>query len=237
MTRLLLAVSAAAVGVAAVRLAVWFDAHITVLLDEGWRTALRRPARRAASAWGLRPVDVPAAVLAAAVVPAADRPAAALAAVVLGGCLAVSAWIDWRHRIIPDLLSLPLLAAGLAVSATPAALADWSAAWPGALLGLALGGAVRWLGGGLGWGDVKLLAAIGAWVGAVAICPLFLLSCGLMAVPLAWRRQSGGEGGLPMAPMLAFVTLPVALVLAETRANGIYLSNKLYSIIFLSCYP
>lgn len=233
MHRAVLAVSAAAAGVATVRLAAWLDERIALLLDEGWRAALRLPGRWRAPG----PEDGLGAVLAVAAALVLEPSDAVPAALALEGCLAVCAWIDWRHRIIPDVVCLPLLAGGLAVSATPAALVDWSVAWPGALFGLALGGAVRCCGGRLGWGDVKLLGAVGGWVGPLAICLLFLLSCGLMAIPLAWRRRTAGEAGLPMAPFLAVATLPVVLAQATSTAKDIYLLNKIYSIIFLTCYP
>jgi leader peptidase (prepilin peptidase)/N-methyltransferase len=78
--------------------------------------------------------------------------------------------IDARHKIIPDQLSLGGLVIGLALS-----LAGGFSGLVDALLGAAVGWGVLWavrLAGGwvfkqeaMGWGDVKMLALIGAFVG------------------------------------------------------------------------
>jgi prepilin peptidase CpaA len=71
---------------------------------------------------------------------------------------------DLRSRTIPNWVVLPFLVAGLGASA-------WVHGWggirqslAGATLALVICGAFFWL-GGLGAGDVKLCAAIGAWIG------------------------------------------------------------------------
>ena len=78
--------------------------------------------------------------------------------------LAVATITDLRSRRIPNWLVLPFLVAGIVVSGV-------SHGWHGigqSLMGLALGGVLfgllYWM-GGMGMGDVKLLAAIGAWIG------------------------------------------------------------------------
>src|ERR1700760_2547910 len=78
--------------------------------------------------------------------------------------LAVATFTDLHSRRIPNWLVLPFLVAGLGVS-------SWLNGWHGAAqsaTGFALGtlifGFLFWM-GGMGMGDVKLCAAIGAWVG------------------------------------------------------------------------
>ncbi len=78
--------------------------------------------------------------------------------------LGVATFTDLRSRRIPNWLVLPFLAAGILVSV-------WTQGWhglgqslAGALLGLAIYGVLFWM-GGMGAGDVKLAAAIGAWIG------------------------------------------------------------------------
>ena len=78
--------------------------------------------------------------------------------------LGVATFTDLRSRRIPNWLVLPFLLAGLALS-------TWMHGWQGlgqslggALLGLVIYGVLFWM-GGMGAGDVKLCAAIGAWVG------------------------------------------------------------------------
>jgi leader peptidase (prepilin peptidase)/N-methyltransferase len=104
------------------------------------------------------------------------------------------ALIDFDHQILPDLLTLPLIAAGLAVGwlAQPGAILDNVA---GAAIGYALFSLVawayrRWRGrDGLGAGDAKLLAALGAWVGASGL-PGVVLLASLMALAAALAMRS-----------------------------------------------
>ncbi len=134
---------------------------------------------------------------------------------VLGWWLLALGWVDARSWLLPDLLTLPLVGAGLA------------AAWafePEALAGRALGAALGYLAlravalayralrgrEGLGAGDAKLLAAAGAWVGARALPQVILLAAlaGLVAagcLRLAGARL-GGQSALPFGPFLALAT-------------------------------
>ncbi|MBV8505667.1 MAG: prepilin peptidase [Acetobacteraceae bacterium] len=92
----------------------------------------------------------------------------------LGWTLLALGWIDLTSFLLPDMLTLPLLLAGLVVTVTlqPEALADHCLA---ALLGygsfVGIGLAYRRLRGreGLGGGDAKLIAAAGAWCGLEAL--------------------------------------------------------------------
>jgi len=104
------------------------------------------------------------------------------------------ALIDFEHQILPDALTLPLVAAGLVVAwlAQPRAILDNAA---GAAIGYALFSLVawayrRWRGrDGLGAGDAKLLAALGAWVGASGL-PSVVLLASLMALAAALAVRS-----------------------------------------------
>lgn len=108
---------------------------------------------------------------------------------VLGWTLLALALIDAGHLWLPDVLTLPLLLAGLAATAwlDPTALPDHAAAAALAFLafrGIAL--AYRRLRGrdGLGEGDAKLLAALGAWGGTGALAPT-VLGAALLGLALA----------------------------------------------------
>lgn len=78
--------------------------------------------------------------------------------------LAVATFTDLRSRRIPNWLVLPFLGGGLTVSTWMHGWQGLSHSFCGALLGLVVYGILFWM-GGMGAGDVKLCAAIGAWVG------------------------------------------------------------------------
>ncbi|MEO8984138.1 MAG: A24 family peptidase, partial [Rhodanobacter sp.] len=105
----------------------------------------------------------------------------ALAGLALTGVLIALAGIDLRTQLLPDQLTLPLLWLGLVLALVPTFVAT-----PSAITGAAIGYLSLWsvywgfklLTGkeGMGHGDFKLLAALGAWMGPVALLPIVLLS-------------------------------------------------------------
>ena len=130
--------------------------------------------------------------------------------------------IDWDTTVLPDALTLPLLWVGL----TAAALGVLPGLTPGASLGGAVAGylslwAVYWLfklttgKEGMGYGDFKLLAALGAWLGWQAILPIVLFASVLGAV-VGLAMKAGGslrEGRfVPFGPFLAGGGIGVLLV-------------------------
>lgn len=133
----------------------------------------------------------------------------------LGWCLLACAAIDIRHMVLPDGLTLPLLLAGLAVAGTltPENLTGHAlGAIAGFIVFAGIGWAFRRLSGrdGLGLGDAKLVAALGAWVGWAGLASVVLFAAiAAIAVTLALRRLAsggaGGGGGEPIAfgPYLA----------------------------------
>jgi leader peptidase (prepilin peptidase) / N-methyltransferase len=125
----------------------------------------------------------------------------------------VLAWIDIRHGIIPDWLNLAIAGLGLSravIVGGPAA--GLEAACEGAAIG-----AVFWLLRrlyfavreiqGLGFGDVKFLAAAGIWVGIAGI-PMLVMVAALTALgcagvlQLAGRRLTG-QTSISFGPFLA----------------------------------
>jgi leader peptidase (prepilin peptidase) / N-methyltransferase len=125
--------------------------------------------------------------------------------------LALSAY-DIRKIRLPDMLTLPLIAMGLLAAwwADPASL--WyhtASALIGYVVFKGVAHAYRSIRriDGLGFGDAKLFAAAGAWVGAEAL-PLVLLCAsiiGLMAVGTMWiyGRDISGTTRIPFGPCLA----------------------------------
>lgn len=105
--------------------------------------------------------------------------------------LAVATFTDLRSRRIPNWLVLPFLPLGIAVSA-------WFHGWHGAVqslegvgAGLLIFGIFFWM-GGMGAGDVKLCAAIGAWIGPGQLMIALVLT-GLAGgvMVLAWAAYAG----------------------------------------------
>jgi prepilin peptidase CpaA len=110
--------------------------------------------------------------------------------------LAVATFTDLRSRRIPNWLVLPFMVAGIGVS-------GWMHGWHGieqSFAGLGLG--VLLLGvfcimGGMGMGDLKLCAAIGAWIGPSQLILALVLTGvvgGVMAV--CWAIAGGFLGEL-----------------------------------------
>jgi prepilin peptidase CpaA len=105
--------------------------------------------------------------------------------------VAIASVTDLASRRIPNWLSLPFLAAGLVV---PGYLNGWHCALEslqGALLGTVLTGVLYYM-RGMGMGDVKLCAAVGAWVGPSQLffaLVVTALAGGLMAI--VWALAGG----------------------------------------------
>jgi len=128
----------------------------------------------------------------------------------LGWALLLLSLIDWQDGILPDLLTLPLAALGLLASAL-----GWADSTIGALLGAALLAMpaliYRRLRGrdGLGWGDVKLAAASGAWLGWQAI-PSMILAAALLGIAAVLLRRllrkTSTAATIPFGPALAAAT-------------------------------
>ena len=122
------------------------------------------------------------------------------------------ALIDWDTTLLPDDMTLPLLWAGLIAStlqwtSVPLAAAIW-----GAVAGYMSLWLVYWAfklatgKEGMGFGDFKLFAALGAWFGWQALVPMILMASILGAiVGIALKFSSGlREGGyVPFGPFLA----------------------------------
>ena len=91
------------------------------------------------------------------------------------------AGIDLRTQLLPDQLTLPLLWLGLLLSLVPL-FVDSNASIVGAAVGYLSLWSVYWLfklvtgKEGMGYGDFKLLAALGAWMGPSTLLPIVLLS-------------------------------------------------------------
>jgi leader peptidase (prepilin peptidase) / N-methyltransferase len=129
--------------------------------------------------------------------------------------LVAVAFIDLDHKIIPDVISLPGILAGLLVSPFLASITWWES-----LIGVIAGGGSLFLVAflyeratgreGMGGGDIKLLAMIGGWMGWKAL-PLILFMSSLSGTLIGGAALLlSGEGyrkRIPFGPFLSLGTL------------------------------
>ncbi len=133
--------------------------------------------------------------------------------------LVALAGIDWDTTLLPDDMTLPLLWAGLVASAL-----GWTIALPDALWGAVAGylslWSIYWLfkmttgKEGMGYGDFKLLAALGAWLGLKMLLPIVLGASLIGAVVgIAMKLNAALREGryVPFGPFLAGSGLVVLL--------------------------
>ncbi|MGR5942857.1 prepilin peptidase [Enterobacter sp. C4G1] len=118
--------------------------------------------------------------------------------------------IDFRHLLLPDLLTLPLLWLGLLFNVL-SGIVSCEDAILGAVAGYLLLWMIYWIiwliwhKEGMGFGDFKLLAATGAWTGWQSL-PVILYTASLVGIVyglLLWRRKGRYTGALPFGPALA----------------------------------
>jgi len=108
----------------------------------------------------------------------------------------MATFTDLRSRRIPNWLVVPFLLGGIAVS-------GWAHGWHGvgqSVMGLGLGallfGILCWM-GGMGMGDLKLCAAIGAWIGPTQLLTALVLT-GIAGgvIAFCWALAGGFLGDL-----------------------------------------
>lgn len=133
--------------------------------------------------------------------------------------LVAASAIDWDTTILPDDITLPLLWAGLVIAGLGWSLPLSESLW-GAVAGYLSLWCVYWLfklttgKDGMGYGDFKLLAALGAWLGWQMVLPIVLGSSIIGAVigigmKLSHKLREGVY--VPYGPFLAGAGLVVTL--------------------------
>jgi leader peptidase (prepilin peptidase) / N-methyltransferase len=149
--------------------------------------------RACANPIGLTPLFIELAAVAIALMAASETSGwVFLASCAFGWTLITLAIIDWQHYWLPDALTLPLVPAGLAVAyefAPHIMRLHLAAAVGGAAVAATIAMVYRVIRkrDGLGFGDVKLIGALGAWLG-----PEGLSSALILAVLLALLFVVGG---------------------------------------------
>lgn len=129
--------------------------------------------------------------------------------------LLVIIFIDFHHQIIPDVISLPGIVLGFAVS-----FVNPFVSWQDAGLGVLFGGGSFYLIAflyylitrreGMGGGDIKLLAMIGAFLGWQSL-PFVVFGSSLMGTVIGIgamiRQKKGGRTVIPYGPFLALAAM------------------------------
>jgi leader peptidase (prepilin peptidase)/N-methyltransferase len=135
-------------------------------------------------------------------------------------------YIDAEIQILPDVITIPgtLLGLGMSFAGGHALMPELALAtsWKDSLLGAGLGASlltflilVYWLVRrveGMGWGDVKMMAMIGALVGFSSVLAVLLMASiagALIGVPLAMRHEKGMQVALPFGVFLGLAALGV----------------------------
>lgn len=158
-----------------------------------------------------------------------EAPPALIGAVLFTWSLIALTMIDIDHQLLPDDITLPLLWLGLLfnLAGTYVSLAD---AVIGAMAGYLILWAVyqgfRLLTGreGMGYGDFKLLAALGAWMGWQVLPEIILISsvvgatCGIALMAI---KRRGREIPIPFGPYLAIAGW-LALVLGDGTYGSVF---------------
>ena len=119
--------------------------------------------------------------------------------------------IDVDHQLLPDEITLPLLWLGLLLN-TQAVYVDLPSAVIGAVSGYLILWSVYWLfklitgKEGMGYGDFKLLAALGAWMGWQSLHMIILMSSlvgACVGIALLLFKRQGRDVPIPFGPYLA----------------------------------
>jgi leader peptidase (prepilin peptidase)/N-methyltransferase len=129
--------------------------------------------------------------------------------------------MDWQTTLLPDDLTLGLVWGGLMASALgwlslPLSQSVWGAVFGYASLWAVATAFERITGKqGMGAGDFKLLAGLGAWLGPLALLPLVMLaslSGALVGLSLKFTHRLRDDGYVPFGPFLAAAGCVVAII-------------------------
>lgn len=123
-------------------------------------------------------------------------------------CLIVISFVDLEFQIIPDLISITLIIAGVLLSLIPHSYENFAGNIKESLIGILVGGGVLLLiaivsRGGMGGGDIKLNAGVGAFLGwQASLLTIFIGSFFGALVGLIILKKTGSRK-IPFGPFLS----------------------------------
>ena len=136
-----------------------------------------------------------------------------LAVLILTWSLVVLTLIDFEHQLLPDVITLPLLWLGLLVNTLDFGFGvSLEEAVIGAIAGYSILWAFYWVfklatgKEGMGYGDFKLLSALGAWMGWKSLLLIIGLSsivCAILGLIMILAKRSDKSMPIPFGPFLA----------------------------------
>jgi leader peptidase (prepilin peptidase)/N-methyltransferase len=136
-----------------------------------------------------------------------------LAVLILTWSLVVLTLIDFEHQLLPDVITLPLLWLGLLVNTLDFGFGvSLEEAVIGAIAGYSILWAIYWVfklstgKEGMGYGDFKLLSALGAWMGWKSLLLIIGLSsivCAILGLIMILAKRSDKSMPIPFGPFLA----------------------------------
>jgi leader peptidase (prepilin peptidase) / N-methyltransferase len=182
----------------------WYD-NIPLLSFVALRGRCRACAARIPWRYPLVEAATAALFLIAWIIFAGDLAGFVIAAIFVAALVAITV-IDLRHQIIPDAITLPGIVVGLAAS-----IAAGRISWLDAVLGVLVGGGVFVViivvsRGGMGGGDLKLGAMLGAFLGWQALLVALFVAVmlgGISAVALLVSGRLARKDAIPFGPFLA----------------------------------
>jgi leader peptidase (prepilin peptidase) / N-methyltransferase len=180
----------------------WYD-NIPVLSYATLRGRCR--ACRAIIPWRYPVIELTTAALFLAVYLRFGLGVESVAAATLCAALVAVTAIDLAHQVIPDVITLPGIMAGIFAS-----LATGRITLTDSVLGIVVGGGIFFViiltTGGMGGGDMKLGAMLGAFLGwKVTLVALFLavITGGAFAMAILLLGRKGRKDPIPFGPFLA----------------------------------
>ncbi len=143
---------------------------------------------------------------------------------VVAAVVAIAGIVDMRHFRVPNILTIPLLGCGILYHTAAYGFDGLQSSLLGALLGFGVLFGL-YLIGAMGAGDVKLMAAVGAWAGAETTVFVFAIAAaatGLYSIViLLWQGRLGH----------AFTTIQMALCQCTTLAKHLGAAERVESVV------